>query len=104
MNRPFYSDYVRHAMRYYSRSVINSRQEKPFFKSDADKKNWQACYNALKDFSDKDRELLVTVYAGFDTLPDEVYQTAKKFKIDQSVIWDLMKVFERKVAKKRGLM
>ncbi len=103
-NRPFYSDFVKHAMRFYARSVINSRQEKPFFKTDADKKNWHACSNALKDYSERDKEILVTVYAGFDTLSDEVYQAAKKFDINQNVIWDMMKDFERKVAKKRGLM
>lgn len=104
MNRPYYSEYVRHALRFYTRSVINSSQERPFFKTDVDKKNWQSCYNALKDYSDRDKSILIEVYAGCDTLPDEVYQTAKRYDINQNVIWDMMKDFERKVAKKRGLI
>lgn len=104
MNRPYYSEYIRHAMRFYARSVINSRQAQPFFKSDVDKKNWQSCHNALKDYSDSDKDILISVYAGFDTLPDEVYQTAEKHKINQNIIWDMMKEFERKCAKKRGLL
>ena len=104
MTRPHYSEYVRHMLRFYTRSVINSSQETPFFKTDADKKNWNACYCAIKDNSERDRDILITVYSGYDTLPDEVYQLAKKLKINQNTIWDMMKEFERKVAIKRGLI
>lgn len=99
MNRPFYSEYVRHCMRFYSRNINLSG-----FKSKADEQNWMACHHTLKNYSDRDRDILTAVYGGYDTLPDNVYETAKKQGIPQSIIWDLMKEVERKIARKRGLM
>lgn len=99
MNRPFYSEYVRHALRFYTRNL-----SQPKFKTDVDKHNWFACANVIEKYSDRDRDILVAVYGGYDTLPDNVYETAKKQGIPQSIIWDLMKEVERKIARKRGLM
>lgn len=99
MNRPFYSEYVRHALRFYSRNL-----SQPRFKSEVDKNNWFACANIIKGYSDRDRDILVAVYSGHDTLSDNVYETAKKYGINQTIIWDMMKDFERKIAKRRGLM
>ena len=99
MNRPYYSEYVRHALRFYTRNLV-----KPNFTSEVDKNNWCACAIVFKHYSDRDRDILVAVYGGYDTLPDNVYETAKKHNINQSIIWDLMKDVERKIAKRRGLM
>lgn len=99
MTRPFYSEYVKHALRFYTRNL-----SQPHFKSVADKNNWFACASVFKNYSDKDREILVAVYSGYDTLADNVYETAKKHGINQSVIWDMMKETERKIAKRRGLL
>ena len=99
MNRPYYSEYVRHALRFYTRNLSLTR-----FKSDADKNNWHACDSIIKNCPDIDREVLVAVYGGYDTLSDNVYETAKKYGINQALIWDLMKDVERKIAKRRGLM
>ena len=99
MNRPFYSEYVRHCLRFYSRNV-----QQPSFKSDVDRNNWFACASTIIGYSDRDRDILVAVYGGRDTLSDNVYETAKKYGIDQNIIWDMMKDVERKIAKRRGLM
>ena len=99
MNRPFYSEYVRHALRFYTRNL-----SQPHFRSEVDKNNWFACANIFKGYSDRDRDILVAVYGGYDTLADNVYETAKKHSINQSVIWDMMKDAERKIAKRRGLL
>jgi hypothetical protein len=99
MNKPYYSDYVKHSLRFYTRNLSLSK-----FKSEADKKNWFACHNAIKDYPDRDKNILISVYSGYDTLPDEVYNASIKYHIDQNKIWDMMKDFERKVAKRRGLM
>ena len=99
MNKPFYSDYVRHAMRFYSRNVTIS-----YFKSEVDKLNWLACQKAINVFSERDKEILISVYQGFDTLPDNVYEVAKKYDIDQTEIWDMIKDLERKIAKRRKLI
>lgn len=99
MNRPFYSDYVRHALRFYSRNLLRT-----FFKSEVDRTNWMACSSVIREYSDRDRDILVMVYGGFDTLSDNVYETAKKYGINQNIIWDMMKDVERKIARKRGLI
>lgn len=99
MSKPFYSDYIRHAMRFYSRNINETA-----FKTDADKHNWIACSKAVKGYSDRDKDILVSVYGGYDTLPDNVYEMANKYHINQNIIWDMLKEFERKVAKKRGLL
>ena len=100
MNRPFYSEYVRHALRFYTRN----RLPKPEFKSEADRNNWYACATVLKGCTDRDRDILIEVQSGFDTLSDNVYEVSKKYNIEQAVIWDMMKDIERKIAKRRGLM
>lgn len=97
--RTFYSEYVNHCLRFYSRYPKPNR-----FRSEADKKNWQACDNALKGFSDADRDMLITIYREGDTIPDNVYQMAKKLNIEQDNIWKLITELERKVAKRRGLI
>ena len=100
MNRPFYCEYVRHCLRFYSRNT----KQTPHFKTDVDKNNWLACANILKNYSETDRAILTEVYGGYDTLPDNVYQAAKKYDINQIVIWDMMKDVEKKIARKRGLL
>lgn len=99
MNRPFYSDYVRHALRFYSRNLLRTS-----FKSEVDRTNWMACSSVIREYSDRDRDILVMVYGGFDTLSDNVYETAKKYGINQNIIWDMMKDVEREISRKRGLI
>ena len=100
MSRTFYSDYVKHALRFYTRNCTTQ----PTFKSDVDKNNWLACDIVLKHLTDKNRTILISVYSGYDTLPDEVYNTSKKFNVNQTIIWDLMKKVERDIALERGLL
>lgn len=99
MNKPFYSEYVRHCMRFYSRNI-----NKPRFNTEVDKDNWYACHKAIERYSDRDRDILIRVYGMYDTLADNVYEVAKLYCIDQNIIWDMIKDFERNVAKKRGLI
>ena len=98
MNKPCYSDYVRHAMRFYSRYLSVCR-----FKSNVDVQNWNACHRAISTYSPRDKDILVYVYGEFDTIADNVYAMATKHRINQNIIWDMMKDFEKKVAIERGL-
>ena len=98
MTKPCYSDYIRHAIRFYARYP-----EKHSFKNDVEKANWWSCHEAIKEYTDRDKEILLYAYGAFDTLGDNVYVMAKKYNIDQNYIWDMMKEFERKVAIERGL-
>lgn len=102
MSRPYYSEYVRHALRFYARTCMHDTI--PAFKTESDELNWCACNRVLQDYDPKTKDILLTVYAGYDTLPDEVYNASKKFKMQQNHIWDDMKVLEREVATKRGLI
>lgn len=99
MNRPFYSEYVRHCMRFYSRNT-----DKPRFNTEVDKNNWYACQRAIERYSEQDKDILIRVYAAYDTIADNVYEVAKTDHIDQNIIWDMIKDFERSIAKKRGLI
>lgn len=96
--RTFYSEYVQHCMRFYS------RHSNPKFRSEADKQNWHACDNALKGFTDKERDILMTVYREGDTIPDNVYKLSVDRNIKQDTIWKLINELERKVAKRRNLI
>lgn len=96
--RPPYSDYVKFCMKFYSRNITPPR-----FRNDIVKNNWYACHRAIEPYSDRDKDILVYVYGAFDTLGDNVYAAANKYHINQNIIWDMMKEFERKVAVERGL-
>ena len=98
MNRPFYTECVRHCMRFYSRN-----QDLSYFKTRADMENWLACKKALELYSDE-RDTLLRVYGMPDTLADNVYEVSQALHIDQNIIWDLLKRFERDVAVMRGLL
>jgi hypothetical protein len=96
--QPCYTDYVRHALRFYSRYL-----ERKCFKNKIDELNWFACHKVIKTYSDRDRNILIFVYGEFDTIADNVYAIANKHHIHQNIIWDMMKDLERKVAIERGL-
>lgn len=98
MNKPCYTDYVRHALRFYARY-----HKKPIFKTSTDKVNWWSCHNAIRPYSERDKDILIYVYGAFDTIADNVYAMANKYHIHQNIIWDMMKEFEREVAIERGL-
>lgn len=100
MNRPYYSEYVRHCMRYYARN----NTDKPRFKTEVDEYNWYSCHKAMDRYSDRDKDILIRVYGMYDTIADNVYEVAKLYSINQNIIWDTLKEFERIVAKKRGLI
>ena len=99
MSRPFYSEYVRHCMRFYSRNLSLTR-----FKTSVDEENWKACHEVVKQLPDKTKDILVMVYGGRDTLSDEVYNASRLYSMNQNIIWDTMKVFEKAVAVRRGLI
>ena len=98
MIKPYYTEYVRHAMRFYSRYL-----NKPAFKHPVDELNWCACHNVIETYSRQDKDILTYVYGAFDTISDNVYLMANKHHIHQNIIWDMMREFERKVAIERGL-
>ena len=99
MTKPFYSEYVRHCMRFYSRNTAMTH-----FNTKVDEDNWRACHKVMGRYSDKDKGIILKVYSLYDTIADNVYEVANLYHIDQEVIWDLLKYFERNVARQRGLL
>ena len=99
MNRPFYTEYVRHMLRFYTRNLSLTD-----FKSEVDRTNWYACHDVLKIYSSRDTAILIYVYSSFDTLPDNVYNISNAHNIHQNIVWDMMKELERKLAIRRGLL
>lgn len=97
-NKLFYSDYVKHMMRFYSRSMDIS-----VFKSSIDKFNWRICQSTLDKYPSH-RDMLLDIYSGYGTLEEEVNKASLKYKVEKKRIWDLMKKFERDLAINRGLL
>ena len=99
MYKPFYSEYVRHCMRFYARNIY-----KPRFNTEVDKNNWHACNRAIEHYPDRTKDIFLRVYGSRDTLADNVYEASQIYLIDQNIIWDMLKDFEHRVAKNRGLI
>jgi hypothetical protein len=98
MVETFYSRYVKHCMHFYA------RYRKPeYFRTTADKKNWQACDNAIKEFSPEEKERLLALYNHGD-ITTNAFKVAKKDNITMNEVWKLVATLEYKVAKKRGLI
>ena len=96
--KTFYSDYAQHCMRFYA------RHPNPKFHSDLEKLNWKVCGHVLKDFTDEEQDILLTIYEGGDTIPDNIYNLSVERNIKQDVIWKLVKKLEHKIAKRRNLI
>ncbi len=96
--RTYYSDYIRHCMRFYA------RHPHPKFHSDAEKRNWYACENALKRFTDTEKDILLFIYREGDIVSDNVYRVSVDRNIKQDSIWTLINKLEQQIAKKRGLL
>ena len=99
MTKPFYCDYVRHCLRFYTRNLSLNR-----FNTEVDKNNWYACHRVIKNYPEKDRDILIAIYSGYDTIGDNVYGASMANGINQNIVWDMMRDVERKIAKVRGLM
>ena len=102
--KPYYSEFVRHCLRYYVKTLDEGKGGCPVFKTDAEKANWAACFYTLKNYSQEDMEIISYIYRPGDTVPDKIYTLAKNNGVPQDSIWSLINTIERKVAKKRGLL
>ena len=102
--KPYYSEFVRHCLRYYIKMWDEAPGCLPAFKSDADRANWSACHNVLKHYTQENLDILFELYRPGDTIPDKIYQLAKAKGVSQDHYWSLVNITERKIAKKRGLL
>ena len=98
MSKMYYSDYVAHCMRFYTRTP------KPVFATDTDRLDWESCKSVLATLDVFDITLLTNIHKERDTLADNVYQACKGLEVSQDYAWSLIQEFERKVAVERGLI
>lgn len=91
-------DYAKHALRFYSRHL-----KVHYFTNKVAEANWNACDRVIKTYSDRDKDILIYIYGSFDTIEDNVFTMSQKYKLDQNIIWDMVRELERKVAIERGL-
>lgn len=98
MPRTFYTEYVNHCLRFYTRYT------NPIFTSDIDKQNWLVCHEALKTLSNENKEIIFSIYRDRDTIPNNVYRVSKEKGIKRDDIWQMMISLEYDIAKRRGLI
>ena len=102
--KPYYSEFVRHCLRYYIKTLDEGQGGHPIFRSDADRENWSACYHVLKDYSQNTFDIVAEIYRPGDTISDKVYLLSQTKRMPQDTIWNIINATERKIAKKRGLL
>lgn len=102
--RPSYAEYCKQAMRFYARSMMNAHSAEPYFKSEADKKNWHACQAAIRTFSAEDMDMLIQLYSKNEPMPEAISHLARERRIHPDRIWNIVNDLERKIAKRRGLI
>lgn len=102
--RPHYADYVKHAMRFYAKNRMNASSEQPRFRSEADRKNWEACKSAISTFDAENQDILLSLYVEDDNIVECINRAAKRERISADRIWNLVNELEKKVAKRRGLI
>lgn len=104
MRKEHYTDYVKHALRYYIRTTQKNSVERPCFRTEADHRNWVAVEAALNDYTSFERRMFYTLYSSKEALPYAVNQYAMRYSMDIDRIWRMITEIERNVAKRRGLI
>lgn len=102
--RPYYTEFVRHCLRYYVKTLDEGKGGHPIFNSEAERENWRACHNVLQNLSERDMDIISHLYRPGDTIPDKIYELSKSMGILQDTIWSLVNRVERGIAKMRGLV
>ena len=102
--KPYYSEFVRHCLRHYVKTRDEGKGGHPIFRNEAERENWSACYNVLKDYSEDDIDIISYIYRPGDTIADKIYLLSKSKRVSQDTIWSLINNVERGIAKKRGLI
>ena len=100
--KPYYSEFVRHCLRYYAKTLEEGKGGHPSFRNEAEKNNWSACYHALKNLSERDMDMVLTLYRPGDTIADRIYELSKNTGVSQDTLGTNVNCVERGVAKNRG--
>lgn len=102
--KPYYSEFVRHCLRFYIKTLDEGKGGCPVFRNEAERENWRACHNVLKGYSENDMDTISHIYRPGDTVPDKIYELSMSRRVSQDTIWHLINTTERKIAQERGLV
>ena len=102
--KAYYSEFVRHCLRYYVKTLDESKGGHPIFANEAEKANWSACYQVLKDYTADDMDVISQLYRPGDTIADKILWLSKTRRVSQGTFWNLVSTTEHQIAKKRGLI
>lgn len=108
MNKPYYSDYVEHMMRFYL--AHPSIPDEGI--NDCDRANWDACHETMSNFSfHSSAELgssymraVSSVLSQREPMHLVIPDIARFYQIPPKELWDCVKKFEYALAKERGLL
>ena len=98
-SRLAYSEFVASTARFYVRNPQCNR-----FKNEADKNNWNAAKFAFLSLSDKERDAVGKLYLWDEPFTDNINKYADESGVSVNDIWGIVKDFEQRVAKRRGLI
>ncbi len=102
--KPYYSEFVRHCLRYYVKTLEEGKGGHPIFRNEAERANWSACYTVLKNYSADDLDIVCQIYSPGDTISDKIYLLSKSKRVPQDSLWGLINRVERNIARERGLV
>lgn len=102
--KPYYSEFVRHCLRYYIKTLDEGKGGCPVFRNDAERENWSACHYVLNGCCENDVDMISQIYRPGDTIADNIYMLSKVKGVSQDALWSLIGRIERKIAQKRGLI
>lgn len=107
--KTYYSDFIGHCARYYARCVCG--HVTPDFASDAERGNYMACDAAIRTFNERESRIILAVYSNMlpgsvlvPTITTTVKRIAAQYQSTPEAVWKLLSTFERRAAKKRGLL
>lgn len=102
MSKPYYVDYVNHALRFYCRNTDPEMIHQ--FRTASEEKNWHSCRKVVEKLDVKKRELILRVYRTPATsLPEAVYSVQREMHLSLDYIWKVIGEVSYRVAKTRGI-
>jgi len=93
----FFEEYAKHMWRYY----LNSRYAVASMMSGVQLQNWIACDTVFNDLKQSEKDIMVAYgTGGAEAMPEY----AKRNRIEQRAIWDVVNKALRMAAEERGLV
>lgn len=99
--KKYYSEYIRHCLRFYVMTLESVH--KPSFVRESDKENWMACHSIMSHLPPEQVEKVKYLYRPGSALTDNIYMLSANEK-DRRSLWEMIENLEKSIAKRRGLL